>query len=196
LLFLQTAKQNADQLEVYRRSVKGPIDDYGAYIQSLFLPLITALRLDKDKTGAYHIVGNKLLAYDREEARKAQVAADALRETQRLAAEKLAEEERKKGNVEVAEAIVEAAAAAPPPVVQTPATNMSVGGFRAGTRKVWKGEVDSAFDVLRAILDGKVSLSVIEWKPAELNKYAAEKKLAGTHNGIKCAEVDSLATRG
>lgn len=194
--FLSMAKDAADQLETYRKSVKGPIDDYARYIQSLFMPLINQIKAATAMTGSsYHIVANKMLAYKNEEDRKAREKAEEQRRQQQEEAARLAEEERQRGNAEGAQAIEEAAAAAPAPQVQSSVSNVRVGGVAAGVTKTWQGTVVAPMEVLKAIIDGKVPISVFEWSQSGLNAYARSIKVAQTVNGIKLEEKETMGVR-
>src|SRR5690606_35090173 len=134
-------KEYFDQVETYRKSVKGPIDDYGKFIQSIFKPLLEMAKNPIGRNGGSDIVSAKMLTYQQEEERKAREKQEADRKAREEEARRLAEEERAKGNTEVAAAIEDAAAAAPAPRVETAISNVRVDGARAQVTKTWTGEV-------------------------------------------------------
>lgn len=200
LQFLHMSKQTFDQIETYRKSVKGPIDDYSRYIQSLFKPLLDQLGNTKDfdpKVSAARIVATKMLAYQQAEQRKADEKAEADRKKREEEAAALAEQERAKGNEAGAAAIEEAVAAAPAPVAQSSVANIRVGGVSATTPKRWEGKVGpKPMVILQAIIDGKVPMSVLDWSQSGLNAYARSIAVKGEHNGIIVDQVESLGIRG
>jgi hypothetical protein len=193
--YLSLSKEYFDQVETYRKSVKGPIDDYGKFIQSIFKPLLEMAKNPIGRNGGSDIVSAKMLTYQQEEERKAREKQEAERKAREEEARRLAEEERAKGNTEVAAAIEDAAAAAPAPRVETAISNVRVDGARAQVTKTWTGEVIKPMVVLQAILDGKVPISVIDWSQSGLNAHARDLKVEGEFNGIKIFEKSSLGVR-
>jgi hypothetical protein len=189
--YLGLVKETGEQLETFRVSVKRPIDDYSKFIQKMFMDIITPL-IQQGK----NIVSTKMLTYHQAEEAKAREAAAAERKKREDEAAALAAQEREKGNAEAAQAIEEAVAATPAPQVQSTVSNVRVGGFKVAVPKTWQGEVVAPMDVLRAIIDGKVPISVLEWSQSGLNAYARTIKVEGTHNGIKLEEKATLGVRG
>jgi hypothetical protein len=190
LQFLQIAIRDWDQVEALRKTIKGPIDDYGKLIQATFLPVLG--RIDAAKG----VVNKKMLTHKQAVEAKAREEQEAIRKKQQEEADRLAEAERKKGNEAGAAAIQEAAAVIPQREVVTSLSSVSFGGMKAGTRKVWQGTVAKPLDVLKAIIEGRVPISVLTWNQADLNRYAVTIKVKGELNGILIDEVESLATRG
>lgn len=193
--YLALVKQTYDQLETYRVSVKKPIDDYSKYIQSLFMPLINLLRNDSNRTGGHHVVARKMLAYKQAEEKKAADKAEEERLKRAAEAQTLADQERAAGNTESAAAIEEAAAAAPAPQVQSAVSNVRVAGAAVQTRVSWNGKVEKPMEVLKAIIEGKVPMNVLEWRQAGLNEFARTLKTKGEFFGIAVSDEESLGIR-
>lgn len=187
--YMTLNKGKREQLESYRVTVKRPIDDYGKLIQSMFVPLITAL------DGAQKVVSGKMLTFRQAEQRREQEKADQQRREQEAAAAELAKKLAASGNTDAAEAVREAVAAAPAPVAVPAVALTRVAGVGTQTRKRWVGTVEKPMAVLQAIIDGKLPISLIEFKPVELNAFATDLKVKGTHLGILVDEVESLGIR-
>lgn len=179
-----------NQLEVLRKAVKGPLDDYIKLIQSRFNPLLTRI------TAADTIVTERMKAFLRaEEKRQQQEAADLRRKAEEEAAA-LAAQAKQQGNEEQAQAILDTAAAMPAPVPQKAgAYGGNTFGQTTSAVRPWKGQVADAKAILRAILEEKVPMIVIEFKQMELNTIARQVAVEGVHHGIKCYRDMQLVNR-
>lgn len=178
-----------DQLEVLRKAVKGPVDDYGKFIQFLFVPIQN--RFDVAKA----VVNNKRLSWYRAEQKRQSDAAEAIRRANEEAALKLAELAEEAGDTASASAIMDVATMAPAP---KPA--MRLGGrnsFGKSDRlaKRWTASVENPMDVLKAIMAGQVPISVIDWKQVELNKIASTLKVEKIVFGMKIYQTETLQQR-
>lgn len=187
--FETVCSDNWTQLETLRKATKGPIDDYGKFVQSLFVPLQTRFADTKS------IVNAKRLAWFKAEQKRQEDAAEAVRKANEEAAQKLAEQAEKSGDTAGAEAILEVATMAP-----TLRPTMRVGGRNTfgksdSLAKRWTASVENPMEVLKAILEGKVPISVIDWKQVEFNKIASQLKVEKTVFGLKIYQTESLQQR-
>lgn len=180
---------NWDQLEALRKSVKKPIDDYAAFIQSLFVPLQNRF------TAAKKLVNEKMHVFKKAEDARAAAAQEVIRKANEEAALKLAEEAQSKGDTGGAHALLEVATMLPAPVFAPRLGGRNSMGKSMSTTKRWVGSVENPMLLLKAIIDGKVPISVLEWKQAELNKIAAGLKVTATVNGIKMEQSETLGQR-
>lgn len=188
--FVSTCDAQWEQLEVLRKSVKKPVDDYGRLIQATFLPYQNRLTVIRDKVHAMMTT-----FYRADEARK-KAAADKLRQEQEERAQAIAQEHEKAGNTEVAQAVLDAALAAPAPsAVVTLGKTRNEAGETVSVRKSWKGAVQDREALLRAILDGKVPWVVIEFKQSEINTVARQVAAEGVIHGIKVTHEADLSFR-
>lgn len=187
--FLSFCAMNWDQLEALRKSVKKPIDDYAAFIQSLFVPLQNRFGAAKNS------VAEKMLAFKKAEDARAAAAQELIRKANEEAALKLAEESQARGDTSGAHALLEVATMMPAPYPAPRLGGRNSMGKSTGTTKRWVGTVENPMVLLRAIIDGKVPISVLEWRPAELNKIAAALKVTATVNGIKMEQSETLGQR-
>lgn len=187
--FETICKDNWDQLEALRKATKGPIDDYGKFVQALFVPL--QLRFMTVKI----TVNQKRLAWFKAEQKRQQDAEEVIRKANEEAAQKLAEQAEKAGDTASAAAILEVATMAP-----MPQPTMRVGGRNSfgksdSLAKRWTASVENPMEVLKAILEGKVPISVIDWKQVELNKIASQLKVEKTVFGLKVYQTETLQQR-
>lgn len=187
--FLSFCAMNWDQLEALRVSVKKPIDDYGKFIQSLFVPLQNRF------TEAKKLVAGRMLVFKQAEDARAAAEQERVRKANEEAALKLAEEAQSKGDTGGAHALLEVATMLPAPVVAPRLGGRNSMGFSTGTTKRWVGSVENPMVLLKAIIDGKVPISILEWRQAELNKIAAGLKVTATVNGIKMEQSETLGQR-
>jgi hypothetical protein len=188
--FLTVCSEQWDQLEALRKAVKKPIDDYGKFIQTLFVPLQTQFALAKTT------VSERMRLFQKAEEAKRAAAAAAVQKANEEAAAKLAEEAEKRGDTAAADAILQVATLAP----VTPAP-MRLGGTNSfgkstNTVKRWTGTVDNPMDVLRAILDGKLPISIVgSWSQVEINKVATSLKVEKTVHGLKLFQSENIQQR-
>lgn len=183
-------QQNWDQLEDLRKAVKGPVDDYAKFIQALFVPLQLKFKAAKDTTLA------KMLTFQKAETARRAAAAEAVRKANEEAAQKLAEEAQERGDTATASAILDVATMAPVPVAAPRFTGSNAFGKSTSARKVWVASVAEPMVVLKAIIDGKLPISLIkEWSTSELNRIAGAVKAETTSNGLKIEFKESLQQR-
>lgn len=184
--FLTVCSDQWDQLEALRKAVKGPVDDYGKFIQSIFVPLQQNFLLAK---GA---VNERMRLFQKAEDARRLAAAEAVRKANEEAASKLAQEAEDRGDSATASAILDVATTAPVPVPRTRLGGTNSYGKSHHIVKRWTASVDSPMQLLQAILDGKVPISIIEWKQAELNKVAANLRVEKIVHGIKVFQTENL----
>lgn len=156
-----------NNLETKRVEVKKPADDYGKMVQKLVTPV------DARFKAAKMILSGKMLAWRNAEEARMRAAQEEIRKQQEAEAKKLADAAREKGMDKTADKIEEMMAAAP----VAPAPKVGAPNFVGKTqskRTYWNGEAAQPFTILRAILDGTVPISVIEFNKSSLNKIASD----------------------
>lgn len=187
--FLSLCKQYSTQLESFRVTVKKPIDDYGKFIQALFKPMI-------DRFGVLSgNVSRLMLTFQQQERQREEDERQAASKRQEEEALRLASEREAQGDAAGAAAIVEAATTAPAPLPPRRMAPTNSFGHRTQTAKRWVGSVVEPMTVLKAILEGKVGIDIIDWRQVELNAIAKKIGVAGVHHGIKCEQSESLGLR-
>lgn len=188
--FLSLCAHMGGQLETLRKSVKGPIDDYGKLIQTMFLP-----KLERFKA-AGKTMSERMLAYHQAAEARRREAEEKTRRAQEEAALALAAEQEAKGDTAGAGAILEAATVQP----ATRAPPRKIGGSNSMGRSThvavsWEGRVAEPMVTLKAIIDGKLPITILEWRHAELNRIARDVGVEGVHSGIKVSKVEGLRQR-
>lgn len=187
--FLTVCDEQWDQLEALRKATKGPVDDYGKFIQAIFVPI------QQRVAAAKLLVSNRMSAFQlAEEARRKKVAED-LQKANEEAAAKLAQEAEDRGDTDTAQAILEVATTAPVPVAPLRLGGTNSYGRSTFNAKRWTASVEKPFEVLQAILDGKLPVSLIEWKQSELNKEATKLKVEKVVHGLKVFQTSNLQQR-
>lgn len=188
--FLSVCTQYWDQLEDFRKAVKGPIDDYGKFIQSIFVPLQQRIKKARDSVNA------KMLAFHVAEENRRKREAEEQRKRNEEAALKLAEQQAAAGDAAGADAILEVATALPVPQSAPRLGGTNTFGKSTGVTKRWVGTVAEPMEVLKAILAGHVPMSVIgEWSQSELNRIAGTLKVEKTLHGIRIEHKAGLQQR-
>lgn len=187
--FMSICTMNWDQLEDLRKAVKGPVDDYGKFIQALFVPLQTRFKAAKE------IAETRMLAFTKAEKKRRDDAEALVRKANEEAALKLAAEAEAKGDVAQAESIMEVAvmAPAPRPAVRYGGSNSF--GRSTNLVKRWTATVENPMETLKAIIDGKLPISILEWKQAELNKCATKVGVVSKTLGLNIYQTESLQQR-
>lgn len=187
--FLTVCQDRWQQLEDLRKATKGPIDDYGRFIQAIFVPLQT--RFETSKT----TVNDRMLAFHKAEKERREREAEEHRRRNEEAAQLLAEQAEKRGDTASAEAILEIATVAP--VRQAAPRIGGTNSFGKSTNLVkrWTASVEKPMEVLQAIIDGKLPISLIDWKQVELNKVANTLKVEKVVHGLKVFQSESLQQR-
>lgn len=188
--FLTVCDEQWDQLEALRKAMKGPVDDYGKFIQSLFVPLQAKF------TAAKTTVSERMRLFQVAEEAKRKAAAAAVQKANEEAAAKLAEEAEKRGDTAGAEAILQVATMTPvtPAPLRLGGTNSF--GKSTSTVKRWTGSVESPMDVLKAIIAGQLPISIIkEWSQVDINRIAANLKVEKTVHGLKLFQSSNIQQR-
>lgn len=187
--FLTVCGDQWDQLEDLRKAMKGPIDDYAAFIQTIFKPI------QKRFLDAKLLVSDRMHAFQKaEKARRDQQEADQRRANEK-AAEELAAAAEARGDTQTANAILDVATMAP--IARSAPRLGGTNSFGRSTNVVkrWTASVESPMEVLQAILQGKLPISLIEWKQAEINKVATTLKVEKTVLGLKVYQSETLQQR-
>lgn len=162
---LSAIQLQLNTLEAKRVEAKKPADDYGKLVQKIATPLKERLDAAKKTLTA------KMLVWHNAEAARLRAAQETIRKQQQEEAERLAAKAREQGNEKTAERIEEMVAASP--TAPTPRVGIAnYTGKTHGSRVYWNGEVVEPMVVLRAILDGKIPISAIEFNKSSLNKVA------------------------
>lgn len=181
-------KKNCKALESRRKEITKPMDDAKKSVMALFKPATDAL------TAVEKMLKPRIAKFQQEqEAKQRQLEAEA-REKARKEREKLearAEKAREKGQVEKADALEEKAMTT---VAQTPvAAPTKVSGV--STRKRWVAEVTDVQAVCRGIANGDIPASILEFKQAELNKFASTWQSNKQFDGLNIYQDSIVSTR-
>ena len=188
--FLTVCTEQWDQLEALRKAMKGPVDDYGKFIQSLFVPL--QARFATAKT----TVSERMRLFLKAEEAKRAAAAAAVQKANEEAAAKLAEEAEKRGDTAGADAILQVATMAPVAAAPLRLGGTNSYGRSTNTVKRWTGSVENPMDVLKAIIAGQLPISIIkEWSQVDINRIAANLKVEKTVHGLKLFQSENLQQR-
>ncbi|HSV90945.1 MAG TPA: hypothetical protein VLH80_07580 [Nitrospiraceae bacterium] len=187
--FLTVCAQQWDQLEDLRKAVKKPIDDYGKFIQSIFLPIQNRFATAKG------VVAERMRVFQKAEERKRALAAEAVRKANEEAAQKLAAEAEARGDTAAAEAILDVAVMVPVPVEPLKLGGTNAYGKSTNVVKRWTATVENPMEVLKAILAGQIPISIIDWKQSELNKVASNLKVEKSLLGLKVYQTETLQQR-
>jgi hypothetical protein len=187
--FLTVCADQWQQLEDLRKAVKNPIDDYAKLIQSIFVPLQRRFEAAKSSVNA------KMLAFHKAEEARRKAEEDKQRRINEEAAQRLAEEAAQRGDHAVADAILDVATQAPVMTSRPRIGGTNSFGRSTAVTKRWTASVDKPMEVLQAIIDGKLPISLIDWKQVELNKVATTLKVEKTVMGLKVFQSESLQQR-
>jgi hypothetical protein len=187
--FLSVCTDNWEQMEDLRKAVKGPIDDYAAFIQALFKPIQSRIAAAKQS------VSGRMLTFQRAEEAQRRAAAEAVRKANEEAALRLAAAAEESGDVSTAAAIMDVAVMAPWPHPAARLGGTNTFGKSTGVAKRWTASVEAPMQLLAAIIAGHIPMSVIEWKQAELNKVATALKVQKSVHGLKIFQTESLQQR-
>jgi len=193
---LSKIKQFGKEVESARTETVKPLNDLVKRVNGMYKPIIDGL--SKSET----LIKGKMLTFANEkerirreeEAKRQREFEEAKRkaEQERIEAQKKADAEAKKNKT--APVIVEQKIVEPPmPLMEEKSVRSSEG--MTTIQKSWKGEVSNPMDLLKAIIEGRVSITVIEFKPVELNNYAKAKKVVGVFDGIKVYEHQTVVAR-
>jgi hypothetical protein len=188
--FLSVCEQQWRQLEDLRKATKGPVDDYGKFIQQLFLPIQSRFVAVKGS------MSMRMLTYQKAaEARRIE-AERKVREAQEAAALELAAKEAESGNTAAADAILDAATL--PTTARAPARKIAGSntfGKSTHIAETWQARVVEPMEVLKAIIAGQLPVTLIDWRQVDLNAVARTVKVEGVYRGLKIEKVEGLRQR-
>lgn len=187
--FLTVCTDQWQQLENLRKAVKAPIDDYGRFIQSVFVPIQTKF------ANAKQSVATRMLAFHQAEEKRREAEAAAHRRRNEEAAQLLAEQAQARGDHATANAILEVATTAPVPVARQRIGGTNSFGRSTAPVKRWTASVERPMEVLQAIIEGKLPISLIDWRQVELNKIASDLKVEKVVHGLKVFQTSTLQQR-
>lgn len=193
---LSKIKSFGKEVESARTENVKPVNELVKYINGIFKPITESLE------GSERKIKDKMLTFAREkeairkeEERKRQLAFEEEKrkaEEERIQAQKKADEEAAKNNtapVVIEQKIVE------PPKPLMPEKSVKTDSGSITIKKVWTGEIADKMEILKGIIAGNVSISVIDFKQSELNNFAKAKKVDGVFNGIKVYQKEDIAGR-
>lgn len=193
---LSKIKAFGKEVEAERTSTVGPFNNLVTRINNIFKPISASI------TGAEGVIKKKMLVYaekkesDRriEEARirKENEEREHKAREEHEAALKAAQEEAARTATPVVAPVYVAPSAVVPPKPVTTSTGY-IG--KSNVTKTWKGEPVAPMEIIKAIAAGTVPISVVEFRPAELNKYAKQIGIEGVWTGIKVSEQKGIASR-
>lgn len=181
------------QIEALRVATKKPADDYGKMVQKLVTPLQDRLNTAKAT------LNRKMLTWRNAEEARQRAAQEAIRKQQQEEADRLAAEQRAKGNEKAAEQIEEMVAAAPvAPAPKISAPNYA--GKTHGKRVYWLGDVQDPMEICRKVVAGELPIHVIEFSKSGMNAVATKlmesipeaERTERVYNGIKITKSEKL----
>lgn len=181
---LQFASAQLKQLEAYRKSVKQPIDDYAALIQSVFKPIKEQFEKARDE------LSKKMLAWRNEQERIERERVEAARKAAEEEALRIAAKAEESGNTMGANALLDAVANAKVNVQKV--VPPSLMGRSATKRTYWTGSVHDPMQILKEIVAGNLPIHIVEFSPSGLNKIANEIRVEGVSRGIKITKSETL----
>lgn len=196
----EQATEAANFLTYGRRFLSG-VDkrrlEYGAPAREFQADLNAEVALYTTRANAgINRISDALLKYQQKLRDEAAAAEKVRKEKAEKEALEAAAALEAQGNTAAANRVVEVAmsaprrsatrAAAPPAVVST------VSGRKSTIRKDWKGEVVDLKGLLKAIVEGKVSVDGISVSQAWLNQLALAHGKEETVYGVKCFQKESL----
>lgn len=193
---LSNIKSFGKEVESARTETVKPLNDLVKRVNGMYKPITDSL--SKSETvikGKMLVFANAKERLRREEEAKRQREFEEQKEIAQKEAEALQKkadaEAKKKGTAPV---IVEQKFVEPPTSLMQEKTVRASEGIST-IQKSWKGEVSNPMEILKAIVEGKVSVSAIEFKTSELNNYAKAKKIEGVFDGIKVYEHQTVVSR-
>lgn len=152
-------------LEELRVAAKKPADDYGKLVQKLIVPLQERFQ------AARGTLNTKMLRWRNAEEARQRAAQEVIRKQQEEEARRLADAAREQGNEKAAEKIEEMAAAAP----TAPAPRIghaNVYGRTQAKRVYWNGAAQDPMAILRAVVEGKLPIHIVEFSKSGMNEQA------------------------
>lgn len=193
---LSKIKTFGKEVESARTETVKPLNDLTKRVNAMYKPITESL--DKSEK----VIKEKMLSFAQEKERIRQLEeqkrqrefeeAKRKAELEYLEAKKKAEAEAKKNKT--VPIVVEQKFVEPPMALVEEKTVRSSEG-QTTIMKSWKGEVASPMDILKGIIEGRISISVIDFKQTELNNYAKAKKVQGVFDGIKVFEHQTISAR-
>lgn len=186
--FLRENKNEQNRLNKERKEVVDPLNKVVKSINAKFKPVIDALKT------AEVIIKRKIGTYQDETEKKRlieEAAAEDKASKERAKLESRAERLRATGKTVQADAVeLQAVTTVASIPAQQPA---KVSGI--STRKVWVAKVNDPMVVCRAIADGLLPASLIEFKKIELNRTAAMWKDNRTFPGLTITQENQVTSR-
>jgi hypothetical protein len=193
---LSKIKQFGKEVESARTETVKPLNDLVKRVNNMYKPITESL------TKSESVIKGKMLSFANEkerirreeEAKRQREFEEAKRkaEQERIEAQKKADAEAKKNKT--VPVIVEQTFIEPPkPLMEEKSVRSSEG--MTTIQKSWKGEVSNPMDILKAIIEGRISISVVEFKQSELNNFAKAKKVDGVFDGIAVREHQTVVAR-
>lgn len=193
---LSKIKQFGKEVESARTETVKPLNDLTKRVNAMYKPITESL--SKSET----VIKGKMLTFSNEkertrreeEAKRQREFEEAKRkaEQERIEAQKKADAEAKKNKT--VPVIVEQKFVEPPaPLMQEKTVRASEGS--TSIVKSWKGEALNEIAILKGIIEGRISISVVEFKTMELNNFAKAKKVEGVFDGIRVYEHQNIMAR-
>lgn len=186
-LTLVDIRKSCKALEARRLEITQPMDVAKKSVMALFKPASDAYdKLEK-------IMKPKILKYNKDQEKKQAIADAAAAEKarkEREALEAKAKVAKKKGNKEKAEELTQRSVSV---VSRAPALAQKVAGV--STQKKWVAEVEDIKKVCAAIAAGDIPSSVIEFKKADLNRFAATWQDTKKFSGLRIFQDSVVRTR-
>ena len=193
---LSKIKTFGKEVESARTETVKPLNDLTKRVNSMYKPITESLEKSEK------VIKGKMLSFAQEKERIRQLEeqkrqrefeeAKRKAELEFLEAKKKAEAEAKKNKtvpVVVEQKFIE------PPVALVEEKTVRTSEGVTSIVKSWKGEVVNPMELLKGIIEGRISIACVEFKPAELNNYAKAKKVAGTFDGIRVFEDQRIMSR-
>lgn len=185
---LSKAKDRIKTLESNRKKITAPLDQAKKAAMDFFRPATDAM------TKLEGVLKPKIAAYINEQERlrrEAEAAAEEKARKERERLEARAEKARESGKDEKAAALELQAATTVAVTPAVPETKIS----GASVRKVWKGKVTDVKALCAAVADGTLPPTVVEFKQAELNKFAGVFQNTRDIPGLEIFQESVVASR-
>lgn len=177
---LTKIKQFNKDVESARKETVEPLNALTKRVNNLYRPITDSLERAKG------VIESKIKTFMVEKER--------IRREEEARRQKEFEEQRKKAIAEAKKNKTEPVFVEPPKPLMEERT-VRTGESTTTISKSWKGEVSEPMDILKGIIAGRISISVVEFKKSELNNYAKVKKQEGVFDGIKVFEESTIISR-
>lgn len=172
---VKAIKEVQKELKRDQEDLAGPFRRLSRFIDSRFK--FVRDRIDQYERSLKSQAAKYLIAEQEKEKQR-------IAEERRLQEEKLLELAAQQQGPEAQDAFLDVATAVPAvkPKPVAPATNT---GVKTYTQERWSAEVVDADMIIKAIHEGHLPMSIVQFRPAELNKIAVERKAEGMHFGLR-----------